>query len=181
MRITVVKFFESAREYPIVYAGNPGATPLPAVLLGLRNNENLFVSDSGKWDARDIPAFVRRYPFVLANTGNDQLLVCIDERHPVVGDSNGQALFTQEREATPFLGNAINFMENFQTEIQRTDAFMQRVAELDLLTEVLARAELKGGAVHQLGGPSVVNEGKLRAQDHEVVAKVPSQRLVVVY
>ena len=48
---------------------------------------------------------------------------------------------------------------------------MQRVAELDLLTEVLARTELKDGAVHQLGGPSVVNKGKLRAQDHEVVAK----------
>ncbi len=167
--IAVVEFFEAAREYPIVFAGKTGPTPLPAVLLGLRNNENLFVGDSGKWNARYIPAFVRRYPFVLADTGNDQLLVCVDAGHPVVGDSNGQALFTLEGEATPFLNNAINFMRDFQAESRRTNEFMQRIIELDLLTEVSARAELKGGAAHQLGGFSVVNESKFRALDREVV------------
>ena len=72
------EFFECAREYPIVFArGQSG--PLPAVLLGLRESENLFVDGAGKWNARYVPAFVRRYPFVPANGPGGDLLVCIDE------------------------------------------------------------------------------------------------------
>lgn len=167
--VAVVEFFEAAREYPIVFGGKAGPTPVPAVLLGLGNNENLFIGDSGLWDGRYIPAFVRRYPFVLANTGNDQLLVCLDEDHPAVGDADGQALFTAEGEPTPFLDNAINFMRDYQAEAQRTRDFMQRLVDLDLLTEVSARAELKGGAAYQLGGFSVVNETRFRALEKDVV------------
>jgi hypothetical protein len=162
--VAAVEFFEAAREYPIVFTGTSGPTPVPAVLLGLRNNENLFVSESGKWNARYVPAFVRRYPFVLA-ADNDQLLVCVDEGHPAVGDTGGQAVFTQDGEPTPFLNTAISFMRDFQTETLRTNEFMKRVIELELLTEVSARAELKGGTAHQLGGFSVINETKFRALD----------------
>ncbi len=167
--IAVVEFFEAAREYPIVFTGSSDMAPLPAVLLGLRDSENLFVSDTGKWNARYIPAFIRRYPFVLANADHDQLLVCIDESHPVVGDAGGQSLFTQHGEATPFLNNAITFMQNFHAETQRTHAFMQRVMELKLLTAVSARAELKSGTAHQLDGFSIINEEKFRALEPETV------------
>jgi hypothetical protein len=169
--VAVVEFFSAAREYPIVFGGKTGA-PVPAVLLGLRSDENLFVGDTGQWDARYIPAFVRRYPFVLANTGDDQLVVCVDEGHAAVGAADGQALFTQEGEATPFLDNAINFMRDYQAEAQRTRDFMQRMVELELLTEVSARGELKGGAAYQLGGFSVISESRFRELDKDVVEEL---------
>ena len=53
------EFFEAAREYPIVFARGE-AGPVPAALLGLREAENLYVDNAGKWDARYVPAFVRR-------------------------------------------------------------------------------------------------------------------------
>ncbi len=167
--IAVVEFFEVAREYPIVFAGKAGPTPLPAVLLGLKSNENMFIAESGQWQGRYIPAFIRRYPFVLADVGNDELVVCIDENHPAVGDKAGQAIFTPEGGPTPFMEGVLKFMHDFQAETVRSRDFMKRIVELDLLTEVSARAELKGGQSYQLGGFSVINEAKLRALDKEVV------------
>ena len=167
--IAVVEFFEVAREYPIVFAGKNGPTPLPAVLFGLKSDENLFVSESGEWQGRYIPAFIRRYPFVLADVGNEELVVCMDESHPAVGDKDGQPLFTAEGGPTPFMESVLKFMHDFQAEAQRSREFMQRMVELDLLTEVSARAELKGGQSYQLGGFSVINEAKFRALGKDVV------------
>ena len=64
--IAGVEFARAALEYPIVFAGPSPDKILPAVLLGIRENENLFVDADGKWANAYIPAFIRRYPFVLA-------------------------------------------------------------------------------------------------------------------
>ena len=49
-------------------------------MLGVNNEENLFVDADGAFDYRAyIPAYVRRYPFVLANDETqDRMIVCID-------------------------------------------------------------------------------------------------------
>src|SRR5438105_15132427 len=61
--LMAVEFPEAAKEYAIVFAGT-GAEMLPAVILGVRGNENLYLSKDGAWGAKYIPGFVRRYPFV---------------------------------------------------------------------------------------------------------------------
>jgi hypothetical protein len=52
------------------------------VLLGLREAKTCSSTPTGKWDARYVPAFVRRYPFVPAKGPQGDLLVCIDEASP---------------------------------------------------------------------------------------------------
>jgi hypothetical protein len=73
----------------------PAAKPVrwPAALLGLREAENLFVDRDGKWDARYVPAFVRRYPFVPGKGPQGELLVCIDEASSCFDAGEGEALF----------------------------------------------------------------------------------------
>ena len=169
--LAAVEFFEAAREYPIVFAQASAEERVPTALLGLRDKENLFVDRNGRWDARYIPAFVRRYPFVPAE-GGEQLLVCIDAGHPVVGAADGQLLFASDGSPTPFLDKAIAFLRDYQAETLRTRDFMKRLTELDLFTEVAARAELRSGGAYQLGGLSVINETKYRALDKEVVEEL---------
>lgn len=77
-----VEFSEAAKEYPIVFT-QAGDKVVPVALLGLRNEENLFVDGKGGWDGRYIPSFVRRYPFILAETGGDRPAVWPDRS---VGD-----------------------------------------------------------------------------------------------
>ena len=164
-----IEFFEAAREYPIVFAGQQAENLVPAALLGLRDEENLFLTANGRWDARYIPAFVRRYPFVLASADAEKLTVCIDETHPSVGAKNGERLFTEEGEPTPFLNTTIEFMRDFHGESRRTAEFLKVLHSLQLLTEVAANAALKSGGSYQLGGFSVVDERRLRALDKDTV------------
>ena len=59
--LTGVEFGLAARDLPIVFAGNDIGDAGPVALLGLRQNENLFVDANGQWAPNVyIPAFVRR-------------------------------------------------------------------------------------------------------------------------
>ena len=49
----------------------------PVALLGLRNEENLFIAEDGSTDAHYIPAFARRCPFELAETGERVIRIAI--------------------------------------------------------------------------------------------------------
>src|SRR5262245_34601007 len=66
VRLMVVEFSHAASEYAIVFAGR-GEDVTPAVVLGLRRNENNYLTSADQWDAKYIPAFVRRYPFVFSS------------------------------------------------------------------------------------------------------------------
>ncbi len=158
--ITGMEFVHVAKEYPIVFA-KAGDRTIPLAMLGLRNDENLYLDSNGQWDARYIPAFVRRYPFVLADSGDGNLAVCIDEKFSGFNDETGTPLFTEEGEQAPLLENAIRFLKEYQGQNQRTEIFVNRLKEMDLLTELTARAELAGGIKFSMGGLLVVDEKKL--------------------
>ena len=133
-----VEFSEAAKEYPIVFT-QAGDKVVPVALLGLRNEENLFVDDKGDWDGRYIPSFVRRYPFVLAETGETgQQAVCIDDAY------EGEPLFARE-ETTPLLQQAIDFLEEDQKHYLRTEAFVQRLRDNDLLMSFNAKVDMVDG------------------------------------
>jgi hypothetical protein len=158
--IAGVEFSEAAKEYPIVFA-QAGESVVPVALLGLRNEENLYVDDEGTWDARYVPAFVRRYPFVLAETGQDgQRVVCIDEAYEGFNDTEGEPLFDGE-ETTPILKQAMDFLEEYQKQYQRTEAFVQRLKENELLMELNAKVDMVDGQQFGLSGLLAVDERKL--------------------
>ena len=165
-----MEFVHAAKEYPIIFI-KAGEVALPVALLGFRKDENFFVDSDGKWDAKYIPAFVRRYPFVLAQApegkeGEEKkLAVCIDENFPGLNNKEGKALFTDSGEPTELLENAIKFLKEYQAQYQRTEIFVNRLNDLDLLTGYTASAELQDGEKLSLSGLMVVDEKKLMALD----------------
>lgn len=157
------EFNEACKEYAIVFTQAAQGRVLPVVMLGLRARENLFVGDEGAWDARYVPAFVRRYPFVLAELPGQSLALCIDEACPGVNDSEGEPLFDEAGGDTPFLRNAVDFLAAYQREFVRTQAFCERLARSGLLVEMNARADLVDGRTFSVGKLLVVDEKKLLA------------------
>lgn len=157
------EFGEASKEYAIVFTRGAGARVSPVAMLGLRARENLYVSDDGHWNATYIPAFVRRYPFVLSELPGGQMAVCIDEAYPGLGTSEGEALFDTAGNNTPFLQNALDFLNRYQQEYLRTDAFCQRLVEMDLLMEMNAKADLVDGRSFTVNGLMIVDEQKLLA------------------
>src|SRR5262249_24045488 len=95
--LMAVEFPLAAPEYPIVFAGTK-ENCMPAAILGVRDSQNLFLSRDAKWEARYIPAFVRRYPFVFSRSEDKQRLVlCIDESYSGFNrEGRGERLFGED-------------------------------------------------------------------------------------
>ncbi len=169
--LTGVEFVEACKEYPIVFT-KVGERKVPVALLGLRDNENLYVGADGKWDGSYIPAFVRRYPFVLAESAGDQFVVCIDESSAAFNADEGQPLFDNDGGNTPFLDGALNFLNSYQAQMKRTENFVKQLDELDLFTEMAAKTELTDGRKFLFNGLYVVDEQKLLSLKDEKGAEL---------
>ena len=81
------EFAEAVRDYAIVFVGSEGGPFTVAALVGLGDKENLMVDASGAWETGTyIPAFIRRYPFVLAGDDDgESMTVCVDEAYKGLG------------------------------------------------------------------------------------------------
>ncbi len=156
-----VEFTQACKEYPIVFTKVAGEKIAPIAMLGLRENENLFVGTDGQWGASYIPAFVRRYPFVLVQFQGQQMGVCIDEGYKGFNAVEGDNLFDGQGNASEFLQNALDFLNRYQVEYLRTDRFCQRLKDLGLLMEMNAKADLFDGSSLTVNGLMVVDERKL--------------------
>ena len=181
--LAAVEFFDTAREYPIAFTGQEGGAFFPIALLGVRQNENLFVGEDGRWEGRYIPAFVRRYPFVLAEKQNaDDFNVYLDEAYPGFGAADGERLFTESGEHTPLLKQALEFLSTYQGEIKRTRQFVERLQELGLLIPRVLEVVRKDQPPMVLQGFSVVDEGRLMALgDAQLVELARSGFLAWIY
>jgi hypothetical protein len=162
--LAAVEFFDTAREYPIAFTGKEGGALFPIALLGVRQNENIFVSAEGKWEGRYVPAFVRRYPFVLAEKQDaDDFNVYLDESYSGFGAAEGERLFTDAGEHTPLLKQALEFLSTYQGEIKRTRLFVERLQALDLLIPRVLEVVRPNEKALVLQGFSVVDKQRLTA------------------
>lgn len=128
--LTVTEFALSALSFPVIFVGDAHQ---PVAVLGLNSGDNLFVNDRGVWDFDAyVPAYMRRYPFVLAeDRAAERMIVCIDRAAPMIGEKP-DAPFFEKGEPTDLTKNAIEFCNNFETERQRTESFVQLLTDLDL-------------------------------------------------
>ena len=135
--ITVDEFGLAQRHYPIVFS--IGENPIPIALMGLNEGINVFLDPDGRPidTTTYIPAYIRRYPFLLAklNQETDELSLCFDPTTEAVGEfDDGQPLFDgdQPSDATKAI---LEFCEQFETAGQRTTAFMEDVKKSGLLMD----------------------------------------------
>lgn len=155
---------QAAAEYPVVFAGE-GEQLVPVVVLGLRERENLFVDQAGKWTGRYVPAFLRRYPFVFSSTnGGETLTLCVDETYPGCNrDNRGERLFDADGEQTRYLKSTLEFLRQYQLQFERTRAFCARLKALDLLEPMSAEFTLPDLGRRSLSGFLAIKREKLRA------------------
>jgi hypothetical protein len=146
---------------------------MPAVILGLRGNENLYISNDGTWDARYIPAFVRRYPFVFSNTPDQQrFLLCVDEEFAGFNrEGRGQRLFGDDGKPSSYVDNILKFLQEYQAQFLRTQSFCKKVEELGVLEPMQAQVELSGER-YSLTGFTAVSRTKLKEVSGEKLAEL---------
>ena len=163
--VTVDEFTLVQRYYPIVFS--VGDNPIPIALMGLNEGVNVFLDENGRpLDTHIyIPAYVRRYPFLLARLrpDSDELSLCFDPSADAVGDfAEGEALFDgdQPSEATKAI---LQFCEQFEAAGQRTGAFMEELTKSDLLMDGEVAIQPEGAQQPFIyRGFRMVDEEKLR-------------------
>jgi hypothetical protein len=162
--LTAVEFPVAAMEYSIVFTGNDQAI-VPVVIMGLRNEENLYLSPTGQWRAKYIPAYVRRYPFVFSSSdAGKNFTLCIDEKFSGCNqEGRGERLFDADGKRTQYLESVLEFVKQYQMHFQRTTVFCNKLQELNLLEPMHAQLTLGDGQKINLAGFSAVSREKLKA------------------
>lgn len=171
--LTAVEIPLAAQEYAIVFAGTEGVVA-PVAMLGIEGNENLYIQEDGTWNAKYIPAFVRRYPFVFSeNEDKTRFTLCVDETWAGCNrEGRGEALFDEEGEQTPYLGKVLEFLEDYQKRFHRTQAYCKKLVELNLLESMKADVTYGSGKTRTLTGFMVVNREKLKDLSPDKLAEL---------
>jgi hypothetical protein len=165
--LTVTEFPVAALTYPIIFAGEKYQ---PLAVMGINAEDNLFITADGAFEiGAYIPAYIRRYPFVLANDSDrQQLVVCIDANASMLGDLPDLAFFDDKGEPSEYTKGCIQFCNDFETEAKRTEAFVQLLRDLDLFDVRQANytpmnPDGTAGPVQKVAEYFAVSEDKLKA------------------
>ena len=163
--VTVDEFTLVQRHYPIVFAIGENAVPI--ALMGLNEGVNVFLDEDGRPLDTSIymPAYMRRYPFMLARLrpDSDELSLCFDPTANAIGEfDEGEALFDgdQPSEATKAI---LQFCEQFEAAGQRTAAFVDELVKADLMMDGEVAIQPEGyNQPFVYRGFRMVDEEKLR-------------------
>ncbi len=164
--LTTDEFIQAQRDFPIVFS--LGDSPLPLALMGLNEGVNTFVDDEGRVnDPIYIPAYIRRYPFMLAKLSpdTDELSLCFDPTSDSLGDfEDGNPLFEAEGKLTQSTSDILSFCERFEEAGARTKSFVDELKKHDLLMEgeiAISQSENQENP-YIYRGFQMINQEKLR-------------------
>lgn len=133
MPITAPEFGTACSSFPIIFAGDD-KTPL--AVMGIRAEENLFITNGQFDNLYYMPAFARRYPFVLAgDEANDRFVVCVDEKAECVTNKNPTQSFFDGDQLSQFTNEAFEFLKQFENDRRATGVMIDRFKELDLFEQ----------------------------------------------
>ena len=168
--LVAAEFAEATTEYAIVFAGEANDL-MPVVILGAREKENLYLTAEGEWQAKYIPAFIRRYPFVFSRGADPQTFtLCVDEAFQGLNyQGRGKPLFTEEGKPSPFVQSVLGFLQGYAAQVSRTQALCKKLVELKLLEPMQAQFTLTTGTKMSLKGFMAVDRKKLKELSGDVL------------
>jgi len=129
--LLISEFVAASGSYPVIFAGDEKA---PLAVMGLKKGGNLFVPDAMGRGEVYIPAYLRRYPFVVAASsidGENSAVICIDRAADMVGENPAKP-FYENGLPTEYTNNCISFCQAYENERLMTIQFVDRLKELDL-------------------------------------------------
>lgn len=182
------EILEAAKDYPIVFAKNEKDEISALAILGLRNQQNLFVDADGNWEEEHyIPALFRRYPFILAElpgAEEGKLTVCVDSGYEGydVKEGDGLELFDGEGNQTEGMQRVVQFLTEYQQQQLRTKAVIGLLSEFALFKDVAANITLPDGEKLGFGNLLMVDEeAMLKLEDEKILQLVRTGGLAWIY
>lgn len=155
--LAMSEFGPAAQSYPIAFTDE--AQTRAVAVVGLRADENLFVDAQGRWlEGAYIPAYVRRYPFLLSEFGNGEgVELCVES---AVLTPTGQPVF-QGGEPTALALQALRFCQSVRAAEAATTPFLTALAACGLFEPRIATVQIPDGPEVRLAGFQTLDEARL--------------------
>jgi hypothetical protein len=165
--VNLIELPQIAHFYPIAFSNDGMATPV--AILGVRNDENLFVNDKGEWQKDTyIPSYIRRYPFILTEINDgESLSLCIDDADGVMAENDNNPLFDAEAKPTDLAKNAMEFCKSYHSASLQTLEFSEALAKSDLLVDRTAELLIAGNQKVNFSGFQIIDEEKFNKMDEK--------------
>ena len=169
--VNLIELPQLCHFYPIAFSPDENATPV--AILGLRDSENLFVDDEGRWLADSyVPAYIRRYPFIFSEMPDtEQLTLCLDMNDDIVSEDGDQKFFDADGNPTDLANNALEFCKSYHAAAQQTIEFSKELNDSGLLVERQAEIEIGGGKRISFSGFRILDEKKFAELSDEEFLK----------
>lgn len=175
------EFADIQREYPIVFAKDTATGAYQAVaLLGVRADENLFLSESDAvgsgWLGNYVPAIIARGPFIIGvpeeGEGDTAPLVYVDLDSPKVSDREGEAVFLPMGGNSPYLERIVRVLGLIQQGKMIADDMYAHFEALNLFDPVTIDAELDNGERYRIENYYTISEEKLAGLSGQELEKL---------
>lgn len=161
---TLREYAQLATCMPIVFVQDPNSKLTHSVaMLGIEQGVNMFMQ-SGSWSAPNVPMNIQRYPFDVRPDG-DKLGVYIDEASSLVGTEEGELLFTEAGEPSPYLQNRQQLLSELANSEMATQRFVNKLLELNLLDSITLRVQYANGQQRNINGLKCISEKRLHELD----------------
>jgi hypothetical protein len=176
-----VELTKAVMSLPIAFAFDEGAY-VPVAVLGLEDQQNLYVGPAGEWLGGYIPAELRSYPFLLARSVDGQRVLCVDEGSGLVVDGGaGEQFFDADGSMAPPLQSVFGFVSELENSRAPTLAAMAALQKLELIHPWELTIEL-GSSSHRVGGLHRINAQRIDSlSDEEFVTLRQHGALLLAY
>ena len=155
---------QAAVACPIAFIEH-GEAFVPAAVLGLEPNRNIFVAEDGRWLGAYVPAAVRGFPFMLAATESGQQLLCFDEASGFLADArDGERFFEADGTLAPAVRQVLDFLTKVEENRTVTVAACAALQARNLI-EPWPIAVRAAGSERRIEGLFRVNEAAFNALD----------------
>ncbi len=130
--ITLSEVPTAMKDYPLIFMTKE--QPQLLAIMGLYDDVNLFVDESGNWvDQRYIPGYLRRYPFGIASESDGQRMAIVIDRAYEGLVANGERPLFNNGEMTQQTKDAVEFVKGYERDRVVTDQFAAKLNEYELI------------------------------------------------
>jgi hypothetical protein len=164
--LVTTEFRSVQRHCPVVFTESDN--PVPVAVLGVLEDRNLLVDDQGQWQVPGyVPAYLRCYPFALADADAGRYALVFDRAADIVGDDPDAAFFEGDELSQP-MQKRLEMCRTYQAERQQTAAFCEMLKRLDLLVPQQA-VHTVDGADRLIARYLAVHRDRLMTLDKDVL------------
>lgn len=156
-------------HYPLVFAKDAKGELQMVALLGVMENENLFIH-SGQWRVSYKPLVIEKGPFLIGRSklanGEEAMSIYVDLDDPRVIDSatpvaNAKAVFLPHGGNTDYIDNIANVLSTIHAGRDANREFVNACQALALIESFVIDMELDHLGSHRVSGFFTINEDKL--------------------